>query len=106
MKLIAFIMAFMVLGLSVLPCADECFAMNEEKKSTKISKHSQQEEGEHKDNCSPFCHCTCCTGFSINTFFEASSSPVFLDSKLYTSYLPENTTKVSYSIWQPPRISQ
>jgi hypothetical protein len=106
MKFVAFIMAFLVLVLPVLPCADEGFASDADKAQIEIVKqHSQPEEQEHNDNCSPFCHCTCCAGFSINHFFEASSSPVFFDNKSYTSYLPENIIKVSHSIWQPPRFS-
>jgi hypothetical protein len=106
MKFFAFIMAFMILALPALPCADEAANGEAGKTKTEIIKQvNHQEEQEHKDNCSPFCHCTCCAGFSINHFFAATSSPVFLDSKSYTSYLPENIIKVSYSIWQPPRIS-
>jgi hypothetical protein len=106
MKFFAFIMAFLVLVLPVLPCADDESNGDGGKAKIEIEKQdSQQDDQEHNDACSPFCHCTCCAGFSINHFFIASSYLMLFDSKLYTSYLPENITNASYSIWQPPRIS-
>jgi hypothetical protein len=99
-------MAFLVLALPVLPCADDGSAPDADKAKTEIVKQQgHQEEQEHNDTCSPFCHCTCCAGFSINHFFTAVSPLVHIDSKSYISYLPENIIKISYSIWQPPKIS-
>jgi hypothetical protein len=99
-------MAFLVLALPVLPCDDDAANGDASKAKIEIVKqNNHKEEQEHKDSCSPFCHCTCCAGFSINHFFAATSSPVFIGDKSYTSYLPENIIKVSHSIWQPPRIS-
>jgi hypothetical protein len=106
MKFFAFIMASLMLVLSILPCADEGIDMKEEKVKTEItSQHSQQEDQEHNDACSPFCHCTCCAGFSINHPFAAESSLILIDNKFYTSYLPENLIKFSSPVWQPPKIS-
>lgn len=99
-------MASLVLALSILPCADEGFTMKEGKAKTEITKqHDQQEEQKHNDACSPFCHCTCCAGFSINHFFVAVSSLIGSDSKFYTSYLPGNPIQYSPPVWQPPKIS-
>ena len=99
-------MASLLLALSILPCADEDFAMKEGKAKTEIAKqHEQQEDPGHDDACSPFCHCTCCSGFSISHFFAAASSLMLMNSKCYTSYLPGNPIQYSPPIWQPPKIS-
>jgi hypothetical protein len=96
-------MAFLVVALPVLPCADDGAAGKAKAEIVKQSSH--QEEKDHNDACSPFCRCTCCAGFSINHFYTAVSSLILSDNKSYTSYLPENINKVSHSIWQPPKIS-
>lgn len=98
-------MAFLVLVLPVLPCADDGYSLNADKVKAEIVKeHNGQEEQEHNDNCSPFCHCTCCAGFSINHIFTAVSSLILSDGKLYTSYLPDNLIEYSSPIWQPPQL--
>lgn len=98
-------MAFLVLTLSILPCADEGSITKKGKAKTEITKqHSQQEDQEHNDACSPFCQCTCCAGSSINHFFDAASSLALIDSKLYTSYLSEDLFEYSPPIWQPPQL--
>jgi hypothetical protein len=106
MKFIAFIMALLMLVLPALPCEDDAETADARKAKIEMAKQdNHQEEPEHGDSCSPFCHCTCCAGFSINHFFAASSFTVFFDGKSYTSYLPVNIIEVSYSIWEPPKIS-
>jgi hypothetical protein len=105
MKFLAFIIAFLFLGLSVLPCADEGFVMNTNNAKTAITgQHNHQQDQEHKDACSPFCHCTCCAGFSINHPFVSVSSLSVIESKIYTSWFSENLFEYSSSIWQPPQL--
>jgi len=95
-----------MLVLPALPCEDDAETANACKAKTEIVKQTGPQEGqEHNDSCSPFCHCTCCACFSINHFFAGSTFLIFPDTKAYISYLPENINEVSYSIWQPPKIS-
>ncbi|MES1197782.1 MAG: DUF6660 family protein [Chitinophagaceae bacterium] len=104
MKFFAFIMAFVVLGLSIFPCVDDELNIKASKIKTEITKqHNEQKDQEHNDACSPFCQCACCAGLSINNFFAGASSPALIDCKLYTSYLPESIIKISSSIWRPPQ---
>jgi hypothetical protein len=105
MKFVAFIMAFLILSLPVLPCADDGSAPDADKAKTEIvQQHSQPEEQEHNDNCSPFCHCTCCAGVSISHIFTIVSSLLLMDGKSYTSYLPDHLIEYSSPIWQPPQL--
>lgn len=106
MKYLTFIMAFLILGLSCLPCADNAYTMNAGKaKSEMIKKASTENETDHNDDCSPFCNCTCCAGFSINHSIASISSIVVFSSNRFSSYLPANISEVSFPVWQPPKIS-
>jgi hypothetical protein len=98
-------MAFLVLGLSCLPCADEGFTINTDKaKIESVKQQNQQEDQHHSDACSPFCHCTCCAGFSINHSSTAVTSLIIFDSKSFTPYLSVNITEISIPVWQPPQL--
>jgi hypothetical protein len=68
----------------------------------------QNTNGCHQDNsdhCSPFCTCDCCispivykeTNFQFNVFSFAEEN--FID------YLFNYNSDLSYSIWQPPKLS-
>lgn len=54
MKVIAYILALTVLGLTVYPCSDGLTC--DEETETTSHNHSEDEN----DNCSPFCFCACC----------------------------------------------
>lgn len=105
MRIIAFILAFIVLALSCLPCADGAYAMNAGMaKSELIKEPTQQNDQDHNDACSPFCHCTCCAGFSINHSVVSINVLILLPSKSFSSYLSDNTIEISLPIWQPPQL--
>jgi len=105
MRFFSFIMAFLVLWLSCLPCADEAFAMDTGKVKVEIvKKNSQQQEQNHKDACSPFCQCACCTGFSMNYTLAFASSLPIICKKQFACHLPATTVKISLPIWQPPQL--
>ncbi len=99
MKFLAFIMAFLVLTLSVMPCADT----NEGKAKNELSKSGHQQKDAQQEDCSPFCTCTCCAGFSINHFIAALSSIPAYEPNLTTSFLSLQTMEVALPIWQPPQ---
>ena len=105
MKFFAFIMAFLILGLSHLPCADEAFSTSVGKVKSELFKTPvQQNETDHKDDCTPFCNCTCCAGFSVNHCIASISAIIVFSSKKFSSYLPANTSEVSIPVWQPPQL--
>ncbi len=103
MKIIAFIMAFLVLALSVMPCAD-AGAIEEGKVKSAISKTTDQQDHDDSDACSPFCHCSCCAGFSINHVIASIIIIPPYGCNPTGSFLPANVTEVVLPIWQPPQI--
>jgi hypothetical protein len=106
MKFFALIMSFLMLALPVLPCADDSESFSSDNAKTTIAKQNNHEqEQEHNDNCSPFCHCSCCAGFSINHFATGSTSVILPGSKSYISHLQGDLIEHSSSIWQPPQLA-
>jgi len=103
-KLFAFLLAFLVLGLSCLPCVDEVFETNTCKIKTETIAQDNHNEKDHNDSCSPFCQCACCAGFSVNHSFPALNIPAIACCKNFVSYLPENIIEISLPVWEPPRI--
>jgi hypothetical protein len=104
MKIIAFIMALLVLALSVIPCADNGIAVNDSKAKTEIAKSTTEKGGTHQDDCSPFCTCNCCAGFPINHFVASIQVILPYSEPTKTAYLPCEITEISLPIWQPPRL--
>ncbi|WP_460556884.1 DUF6660 family protein [Ferruginibacter profundus] len=105
MKILAFIMALMVLVLSCVPCMDGAFAMKNGNIKAEISKSTgNHNEHNDSDNCSPFCTCNCCTGFtfSINTF--QAGTTVFYAAKTIAFHLPSEISNIALPIWQPPQL--
>jgi hypothetical protein len=101
MKMFAFAMAIIVLVLSIMPCADA-------KAVTKGIKTELKQDrlggDSHNDNCSPFCQCACCAGFSINHKVPGFTSITAFVSKPKSPYLPSNIFKIALPIWQPPQL--
>lgn len=104
MKFFAFIMAFLVLSLSVMPCADAGAAIKDTKAKTEITKTTDQQDHNDADACSPFCHCACCAGFSINHFIAALTIIPPYSSTTKSSFLHSDVIEVVLPIWQPPQI--
>ncbi len=104
MKFFALIMAFLVLALSVMPCADTCTAYNDGKAKSEITQTTDRQDHNDAEACSPFCHCACCAGFSINPFIASIIIIPFYASNSSCSFLPADVIKVALPIWQPPQI--
>jgi hypothetical protein len=105
MKIFAFIMAFLVLALSILPCADKGDVLNRGKAKTQIAETTHEQGDQQEDDCSPFCHCTCCATFSINHFIATIIIIPPQDDKTQTAYLPYNVIAVAIPVWQPPQLA-
>lgn len=98
-------MALLVLALSIMPCADKGVSANDGKLKTGIAKASQHNENPQQDECTPFCHCTCCACFSINHFIASITHIVPYLDKTNAAYLPEDVNEIAFAIWQPPKLS-
>lgn len=106
MKPIAFILSIMILALSFVPCADkESFGNFSKEKTILIEKHNSPFDTDRLDDCSPFCTCNCCAGFSINHVIASVSNNSFGINSKFSSYLPVGITEVSLPVWQPPQLS-
>ena len=102
-KFFAFILACMVLVLSCMPCTDCKSAEITKNIKTELAKPGTDKDTNHKDACSPFCHCGCCAGFSINHPITPFTSLTIVCSRIFSSYFPDKLIEISLPIWQPPK---
>lgn len=104
MRLLAHIIAFVVLALSCFPCADDARLAEGKVQSELAEAHNDAGDQDHNDICPPFCHCSCCPGFSIVHIAASLNHINFELNKTFTAYLPHNLQQVSLPIWQPPQL--
>jgi len=104
MKIFAFLMAVMVLYLSILPCADDANAMAGKMAKTEFSASTNHQHGPKSDLCSHFCLCSCCAGFYLNHFISSIGIIPAYKQKPQPTPLPINITKISLPVWQPPQL--
>jgi len=97
-------MGILVLALSFMPCADNVFAMSPGDTISVVSKAPCQNESGHADDCSPFCHCTCCAGSSIVHTLVSFAYGKIYNAVSYNSYISSCTVEIAYPIWQPPKL--
>ena len=103
MRLFSFLMAVLILSLSCLPCGDVNISVVKEGKA-KYELAKCADGDQHDDDCSPFCHCSCCASFSIH-------HQVAIAQPAYPSFVPLHATRylesirqVSIPVWQPPQL--
>jgi hypothetical protein len=102
MRFVALLLALLVLGLSLVPCADAHELANAAQGKETTKTHSKQ--AGHNESCSPFCHCACFEGFSINhEFAEVISQPLIHATQYNSSYIPD-ILDISLPVWQPPHL--
>ncbi len=105
MRLIVFILAVIVLSLTCLPCADGFYIIKSGKSKTAVAKvPTQENDQDHNDACSPFCHCTCCAGFSINHVIASVNSLDHVGKINFVSSIKNAVIDISLPIWQPPQL--
>lgn len=104
MKVFAVFMSFLILGLTVMPCMD-AVAFSIEDHKTELSSQGNCGDHEDRDDCSPFCSCTCCAGSTVINGTVGIASVHIFPAKTYHTYLPTDPTAISRPVWQPPRLS-
>jgi len=104
MKFLTFIMAFLVLTLSCLPCADCDAVMKDNKAKTALTKTSGAKHNDHEDSCSPFCHCTCCSTHLVVQNIPFFSFNRFSSFTHFQSLIEDNLLERSNPVWQPPQL--
>lgn len=103
MKFLFTCLSVFLLYLSCIPCSDseEC------KVKTVVNSSIAADHQEHnhaKENCTPFCTCSCCTSlvFSHTPFKTAVTTGVTPAGK-YPLIDEQVNAGPRYSIWQPPK---
>ncbi|MES2894227.1 MAG: DUF6660 family protein [Bacteroidota bacterium] len=104
MRFLAFIMAFIILAISVVPCADQASITSGGQGNEITAQHADHPLEDHADECSPLCTCSCCAGFAILGTPSKISGVQILPSKQYSSLLISPTFSIHFAIWQPPRV--
>ena len=88
-----------------MPCADAAIDTKETGTKYETVKHSEHQNRDNKaDDCSPFCHCACCAGFSINHFIAVLTHTPKYESDPTSSFLPSDVIGIASAIWQPPQL--
>lgn len=102
--ILGYIMTFLVLAFSVLPCADDASFAKGEVKYELSQTMPQNNDQNHDDACSPFCICSCCAGFSVVNKLPTSIAIAIPHQLTHSSYISERLYSIALSIWQPPQL--
>lgn len=107
MKFVAFILAVIVLALSIMPCNDNDVLLKAGKANTEISKKlpADNHSNSTDDNCSPFCMCNCCSGFTFSFAYYQAAAVIAPVIKKTTAHISSKVNEMALPIWQPPQLS-
>lgn len=104
MKIIAFIMAVMVLVLGCLPCQDNEAAWVHGE-TMHLAVNDDHDKAPHEDLCSPLCSCACCSTASVhNPPALLATSPGEAVVYYADAYLGA-VINISLPVWQPPQLA-
>ncbi|WP_425474802.1 DUF6660 family protein [Niabella insulamsoli] len=104
MRAVAFILLCYLSALLTLPCSDQSNRCDNTNSTAQASPHRHSQDKD--DNCTPFCHCSCCS-ISIATYHFRS-----LDFKVLPPECAHDQPALRAdfvldpyvgNIWQPPR---
>ncbi|MBL7697858.1 MAG: hypothetical protein JNK79_06850 [Chitinophagaceae bacterium] len=101
MRLLAFILSIIVLGMSSMPCNDDLDTSGVVKDGYAAS---QGETQQHREACSPFCHCSCCASFSFVGNVPAVKIPQSYHPGIASIYNAGAVIEISLPVWQPPQL--
>ena len=97
MKIIAYILALTVFGLSVYPCSDGLHC--DEEQETTSHNHSEDEN----DDCSPFCVCACCGSTYMESKVKTIEPTIEQIDFLFTfHYSFHYSFSYQSAVWHPP----
>ncbi|WP_394345156.1 DUF6660 family protein [Flavisolibacter ginsenosidimutans] len=103
-KALVYLLAFIVLVVSCIPCSDTRASRFDSGAKTVLD----QTSGQHNDKddlCPPFCQCNCCTNVSINHVLASQElAPLFELHQKFPITPSYALQMVAYAIWQPPQI--
>jgi hypothetical protein len=101
MKILAFILALIVMWLTTIPCID----VPQDNILHKIENSNQNQDTRHQDDsdhCSPFCTCNCCQSNIEITYFIVSTPTGAIDINFY-NFAPNFQSPVIFDFQVPPK---
>lgn len=103
---VCYILVIIIAGLSAYPCNDSDICIDDQKSSYSILNANDHDHSSSElDLCTPFCTCSCCAAhIQVPITFNYTIERTFSTSpfKFYSSVFLD---RLSYSIWQPPRLA-
>ena len=103
MKIFAYLLSFVVLALTAIPCVDQ--PEDHTLQKTEITRNTTDNHQHEDGQCSPFCTCECCASPIIHADFNVSlDSFSFLLGRFSPEYASSLIPCYSGSIWQPPQL--
>ena len=105
MKFLSCILALWVMLLSTLPCflEDKCLFQHTDDMQEDTCPNNNGTSC--TDCCSPFLHCSTCTGFLIPKLIHSPFiRMVLLNDNLHSFYKERLIPQFSSAIWQPPKL--
>jgi hypothetical protein len=107
MRFIAFILLCITLATAAIPCAGDTCLDEKIECCSNDACNAQQTSENNCDICNPFFSCTCyASGFLINTFSNTFKVEEVITSPIInTTHYSFTFFQLSYSIWQPPKLS-
>lgn len=108
-RLVAFILAVLVLALSLFPCNDpEAQIAPASEANSAIVMNAGVDDNypaHHHDLCSPFCTCSCCSGITLPAPLALNVPQGFRYVKRPTAvYIQPRTEAITVPVWQPPQL--
>jgi hypothetical protein len=101
MRFFSFICIMVVLVLNFVPCAD---AHETEELQTTVTTAVQQDSPAHTDDCTPFCHCSCCASTVVVKLAASPAVPFKINNSADIPHFEGNSLDVSLPIFQPPKL--
>lgn len=103
MKLFTQLVGIYILLLSMFPCPEELFAVNDEAKTAAVQQTAADDDCE--EDCPPFCSCACCGIQMLRTCncVHITSPVQFAVFNAINNQL--TITDIYLPIWQPPQLS-
>lgn len=105
MKFLAFIMAVVVLGLSLRPCKDSATPHSKSDIHATVAQDNDHRHNEDPDLCTPFCSCACCCSISLVRQIMENTAPALHGSVAHISLYKGTLSEIALPIWQPPQLA-
>jgi hypothetical protein len=102
MKLLAYILSFYVVLLTLMPCVD--LPQDNRLHQQEMTAQTGTTHQDCQDVCSPFCTCNCCSVPVVCVAAKTEIKGTSAEPRRFSSYLPASEFNHYCSIWQPPKL--